>query len=294
MASVTNTSTTAINKNLILPDVYAQLVREKIAGKCKISQFLVHLGDLHGKIGETLTMPKWAYIGDSKDWDISKPMDVTQMKQTTTTATIKAIQAPAVKVADYDDETELGNAIDEAASQQALSIARKYDTDAIACALESPLKYKLAAKNTVTQDELIAILGMYGDDRDSADYDAIVVHSSFAPSFYKMDMFVKLDLSMTKKGNGIAVNGCIGTFLNIPVILSDRLYDSTNQEGFLLMMKKNAISIIPKENPFAEASRDASLRQTTIYLSQFYAMALTDDEAIVYAKTVLPTASDGE
>ena len=52
-------------------------------------------------------------------------------------------------------------------------------------------------------------------------------------------------------------------------------------------MKKNAISIIPKENPFAEASRDASLRQTTIYLSQFYAMALTDDEAIVFAKTVL-------
>lgn len=211
---------------------------------------------------------------------------------TSTTATIKAIQAPAVKVADYDDETELGNAVDEAASQQALSVARKYDTDAISCALESPLKYKLAAKNTVTQEELIAILGMYGDDRDSADYDAIVVHSSFAPSFYKMDMFVKLDLSMTKEGNGIAVNGCIGTFLNIPVILSDRLYDSTNQEGFLLMMKKNAISIIPKENPFAEASRDASLRQTTIYLSQFYAMALTDDEAIVYVKTVLPTASE--
>ena len=294
MASVTNTSTTAINKNLILPDVYAQLVREKIAGKCKVAQFLVHLGDLHGKVGETLTMPKWSFIGDSKDWDISKPMDVTQMKQTSTTATIKAIQAPAVKVADYDDETELGNALDEAASQQAVSVARKYDTDAITCALESPLKYKLATKNTVTQTELISILGLYGDDRDSADFDAIVVHSSFAPSFYTMDMFVKRDLTMTKDGNGITVNGCIGYFLNIPVILSDRLYDSTNQEGFILVMKKNAISIIPKENPFAEASRDASLRQTTIYLSQFYAMALTDDEAIVYAKTVLPTASDGE
>ena len=156
-----------INKNVIVPDVYAQLVREKIAGKCKVAQFLVHLGDLHGKVGETLTMPKWAYIGDAKDWDISKPMDVTQMKQTSTTATIKAIQAPAVKVADYDDEVELGNAIDEAASQQAAGVARKYDTDAIACALESPLKYKLATKNTVTQDDLIAILGLYGDDRDS-------------------------------------------------------------------------------------------------------------------------------
>lgn len=279
-----------VNQNVIVPEVYAQLVREKIAGKCKVAQFLVNLGDLHGKVGETLTMPKWAYIGDATDWDINTPMDKTQMKQTSTQATIKAISAPAVEVADYDNETELGNAIEEASSQQAEGVARKYDTDAIECALESPLKYQIATKNTVTQLELIAMLGLYGDDRDSADFDAIVVHSSFAPSFYEMPMFVKRDLTMTTEGNGVAVNGCIGYFLNIPVVLSDRLYDTTNQEGFILMMKKNAISIIPKENPFAEAERNAGLRRTTIYLSQFYAMALTDDEAVVFAKTVLPTA----
>ena len=276
-----------INTNVIVPDVYAQLVRDKIAGKVKVAQFLVNLGDLHGKVGETLTMPKWSYIGDAKDWNINTPMDVTQMKQTSTKATIKAIQAPAVKVADYDNEVELGNAIEEASNQQAIGVARKYDTDAIACALTSPLKYQLATKNTVTQAEMISILGLYGDDRDSADFDAIVIHSSFAPSFYAMDMFTSRERTMTKDGNGIAVNGVIGEFLGIPVVLSDRLYDATNQEGFILVMKKNAISIIPKENPFAEASRDASLRQTTIYLSQFYAMALTDDTAIVFAKTVL-------
>lgn len=276
-----------INQNVIVPEVYAQLVREKIAGKCKVAQFMVTLGDLHGKVGETLTMPKWGYIGDAVDWDINTPMDKTQMKQTSTTATIKAIQAPAVEVSDYDNEVELGNAIEEASNQQALGVARKYDTDAIACALESPLKYQLATKNEITQTELIAMLGLYGDDRDSADFDAIVIHSSFAPSFYLMDMFVKRDLTMTADGNGIAVNGCIGTFLNIPVVLSDRCYDATNQEGFVLMMKKGAISIIPKEEPFAETARDVSIRKTTIYLSQFYAMALTDDEAIVYAKKVL-------
>lgn len=278
-----------INTNVIVPDVYASLVREKIAGKVKVAQFLVNLGDLHGKVGETLSMPKWGYIGDAKDWNINTPMDTTQMKQTETKATIKAIQAPAVKVADYDNEVELGNAINEAASQQSIAIGRKYDTDAIACALTSPLKYQLANKNTVTQDEMIAMLGLYGDDRDSQDFDAIVISSLFAPSFYAMDMFTSREKTMTKDGNGITVNGVIGYFLDIPVVLSDRLYDNTNTEGFILVMKKNAISIIPKENPFAETSRDASLRQTTIYLSQFYAMALTDDTAVVVAKTVLPT-----
>ena len=278
-----------INKNVIVPEVYSQLVRDKIKGKCKVAQFLVNLGDLHGKVGEVINFDKWGYIGDAKDWNINTPMDVTQMKQTSTQATIKAIQAPAVKVADYDDEVALGNAIEEASEQQAIAVGRKYDTDAIACALTSPLKYKLGAKNTVTQDEMIAILGLYGDDRDSADFDAIVISSLFAPSFYKMDMFTSRERTMTTDGSGIAVNGVIGEFLGIPVVLSDRLYDNTNTEGFILVMKKNAISIIPKENPFAEISRDASLRQSIIYLSQFYAMALTDDTAIVVAKTVLPT-----
>ena len=277
-----------INTNVIVPEVYAQLVRDKIKGKCKVAQFLVNVGDLQGKVGETIHFDKWGYIGDGKDWNINTPMDVTQMKQTQTSATIKAIQAPAVKVADYDNEVALGNAIEEASEQQAIAVGRKYDTDAIACALTSPLKYQLATKNTVTQDEMIAMLGLYGDDRDSQDFDAIVISSLFAPSFYKMDMFTSRERTMTKDGNGIAVNGVIGEFLGIPVVLSDRLYDSTNTEGFILVMKKNAISIIPKENPFAETSRDASLRQTIIYLSQFYAMALTDDTAIVVAKTVLP------
>ena len=278
-----------INTNVIVPDVYAQLVREKIAGKVKVAQFAKVLGDLAGKPGETLTMPKWAYIGDATDWDMSTAMTSTQMEQTSTTATIKAVAAPAVKVADYDNEVELGNAIDEAGNQQAIAIARKQDTDAIAECLTSPLKKKLATKNTVTQAEMIAILGLYGDDRDSADFDAIVIHSSFAPSFYGMDMFVSKELTMTKDGNGIAVNGVIGTFLDIPVVLSDRLYDATNTEGFMLVMKKGAIGLIPKEAPFPETARDASKRQTTIYCSQFYAMALIDDEAVVFAKTVLPT-----
>ena len=278
-----------INTNVIVPDVYAQLVRDKIKGKCKVAQFLVNRGDLKGKVGEVINFEKWGYIGDARDWNPNTPMDVTQMKQTETSATIKAIQAPAVKVADYDDEVALGNAIEEASEQQAIAVGRKYDTDAIACALTSPLKYKLSAKNTVTQDEMIAMLGLYGDDRDSADFDAIVISSLFAPSFYKMDIFTSRERTMTTDGSGIAVNGVIGEFLGIPVVLSDRLYDNTNTEGFILVMKKNAISIIPKENPFAEVSRDASLRQSIIYLSQFYAMALTDDTAIVVAKTVLPT-----
>ena len=38
MANINNNSTNAVNKNMIIPDVYAELVREKIEGKVVISQ----------------------------------------------------------------------------------------------------------------------------------------------------------------------------------------------------------------------------------------------------------------
>ena len=276
-----------INTKLIVTEVYAELVREKITGKCKVAQFAVTKGNLMGQAGETVKFPAYKYVGDASDWTIGTAMTAGELEQTTTSATIKAIAAPGVNVYDYDDDVAMGQQINEAASQQAVSIARKMDTDAIDACLTSPLKKKLAAKNTVTQDELITMLGLYGDDRDSADFDAIVIHSAFAPSFYAMDMFVSREKTMTRDGNGISVNGIIGYFLDIPVVLSDRLYDTTSQEGFILMMKKNALSLLPKESPFTEVARDASKRLSTIFTSDFYAMALTDDTAVVYAKNVI-------
>lgn len=276
-----------VNSKILVPEVYSALVREKITGKCKVAQFATTKGNLMGQPGETIKFPAYKYIGDASNWTVGTAMTAGELEQTTTSATIKAIAAPGVNVYDYDDEIAMGQQINEAASQQAVSIARKMDTDAIDACLTSPLKKKLAAKNVITQDELIAMLGLYGDDRDSADFDAIVIHSAFAPSFYGMDMFVSREKTMVKDRNGITVNGVIGYFLDVPVVLSDRLYDTTSQEGFILMMKKNALALLPKESPFTEVARDASKRLSTIYTSDFYALALVDDTAVVYAKNVI-------
>mgnify|MGYP000920866060 FL=1 len=277
-----------VNKNVIVPEVYAELVREKVAGKVMIAQACKVLGDLKGKVGETLTMPKWAYIGDAKDIALGTPMEATNMKQTSTTATIKMIAAPAISVNDYDDVVELGSALDEASKQQGTSIARKLDIDAITEGKKTVLQKQLATKNTVTFDEMNAILGLYGDDANASDFEFIAIHSAFIPSFLKMDGFVSAEVTFTAQGNGIQLNNLLGYFRGIPVVVSDRLYDNTNTEGFILVIKKDSIGLIPKESPFTEVARDASTRTNTIFTSQYYAMALIDDAGVVLAQTVLP------
>lgn len=277
-----------INTNVIVPEVYAELVREKVAGKVMVAQACKVLGDLKGKVGETLTMPKWAYIGDAEDIVLGTPMEATNMKQTSTPATIKMIAAPAISVNDYDDVVELGSALDEASKQQSTSIARKLDIDAITEGKKTVLQKKIATKNTVTFDEMNAILGLYGDDANASDFEFIAIHSAFIPSFLKMDGFVSAEVTFTAQGNGIQLNNLLGYFRGIAIVVSDRLYDNTNTEGFILAIKKDSIGLIPKESPFTEVARDASTRTNTIFTSQYYAMALIDDAGVVLAQTVLP------
>lgn len=284
---VNNGSTNAVNKNMIIPDVYGKLLMEKIEGKIIVSQAADVLGDLVGKPGETITMPCWQYIGDAADISVGTAMSATKMKQTTTQATIKMVAAPAIAVNDYDNAVELGVALDEASKQQAIAIARKLDRDCIDVALTSPLKSKLAAKDKVTFDEMNGILGLYGDDANANDFAFIVAHSKFIPSFLVMDGFVSKEKTFTADNSGILLNNVLGYFRGIAVVISDRCYDTTNQEGFILAIKKGSIGLIPKESPFIEVARDASTRTNTIYCSHYYATALTDDGGIVIGKSVI-------
>ena len=281
-------------KSMIVPDVYAGLVTEKVKGQVRVAQLADNLGNLMDKeVGETITFPVWKRIADASDITPGTAMTSVEMEQTSSTATIKMIAAPGIKVYDYDNMIALGNAIQEGANQQGTSIARKLDIDLIAEAYKTDFRNKTATKDKITEDELLAGLALYGDDRDTADFAAIVCHSNFATSFYKMDGFVKRDLSYVADNNAsTVVNGVIGSYMGIPVVLSDRLYDSTNTEGYVLIIKKHSLGYMPKEQPFVEANRDAAKRSTEVFCSQVYAVKLIDEAGIVICKTVttLPDA----
>lgn len=281
-----------INKNIIVPEVYADLVREKITGYAVISSAAKTVDTLKNQPGEIINFPAWQYIGDATDIQIGSAMPKTAMKQTTTSATVKMVAAPAVSVNDYDNAVALGNALDEASKQQAISMARKMDKDCIDCALTSPLKSALATVNKVTFDEMLAAMQLYGDDVDTEDFAFIAIHSMFIPSFVGMPGFVDRTNTQTIDGNGIVHNNLLGHFRGIPVVLSDRLYDSTNQEGFILIVKKDSLGIVPKEAPFVEAERDASTRTTTVYCSDYYAVALIDESGIVVLKKNIGTSTN--
>ncbi len=284
MAEYTNQSANAVNKNVIIPEVYSDVVNQKIKGKVVISQSADVLGDLIGQPGETLNMPSWVYSGDAKDITVGSAIPSSKLKQENRQATIKMVAPDGIAVNDYDDAVALGRALEKAAEFQAIGIARKIDTDLIDAACKTPLKSTLANDGQVTFDEMNSIIGMFGDDANAVDFSFIAIHSAFVPSFLAMDGFVSAEITHTADGNGIMLNNILGYFRGIPVVVTDRLYDTNKQEKFILAIKKHSLAIIPKESVFVEVARDASTRTSTIYTSQYYAVGLIDDSGIVLAK----------
>lgn len=289
MSTVTNTSTNAVNKNVIIPEVYASIVDQKIAGKVVITQAADVIGDLMGQPGETINLPAWVYDGDAVDIKVGEPIPTTNLKQTNRQATIKMVAPNGYSVNDYDDAVAFGRALEKAADFQAVGIARKIDTDLIADAYKTPLKYKLAADGEITFDEANGILGLYGDDANAEDFAFLAIHSAYIPSFLKMDGFVSAEVTHTADGNGIMTNNLLGYFRGIKVVVSDHLYDTSTQEKFILAIKKGSLAIIPKETVHVELARDASTRTSVIYTSQYYATGLVDDSGVVLAKKTLPS-----
>ena len=291
--TVTNSATNTINKNLIVPEVYSGLVREKIAGKVIVSQFAETDTTLVGTPGETLVFPQWKFIGIAADHTPGTKMDTTKLKQSEAKATIKMVAAPGIEIEDSDNLVAWGNQMNEGVAQQAISMALKLDDDCIDALLTAPVTSALAKDGEVTFDELIEAEGLFGDDFNVDDVDAIITHSCYKKSFINMNGFVNKDLTYVDGNNaGVQRNNCIGSFMGVPVVVTDRLLRSGKHP--IIILKKGALKIISKEAPFVETARDASLRSTKVYCSDFYAVALMKEDAVVVMKYTAPvTPSTG-
>lgn len=211
---------------LIKPNVYADLVREKVTGKVKILQLAKELENLDEfkEVGETVVFPKWKYIGDAAELALKGKITPVEMEQTSTTATVTHI-AKGVKVFDRENKTAIGDQLEEGAEQLSTAIARKLDADLLAeLNTNVLLKSATVADKAITEDELITALGLFGDDQDRENFSegGIVINSLLMPSFYKMNAFVSTQNTLSADGNGIIRNGLFGYFLGIPVYVSDK------------------------------------------------------------------------
>lgn len=274
--------------NLIIPEVYAGIVREKFLGRVKVANLVADLGFLKNTtVGDTVTFPKFRTITNPNEVVKGTPIEVEELTQTSSQATIKQV-GKGVRVYDIDDLTAFGNFVQESATQQAIVFARKLDLDLIEEAKTSPLKHSVEVKDKLTSTDLNGALNLYGDEQDTEDFSGIVINSVLLPSLYAMPEFIDKTKTIVSENNGIITNGLVGFYRNIPVFLSDHgTYDDTNQEPITLIIKKNSLGYMTKRDINIELERMAKLKATDVVGDFIYAVKLTDDAGVVVLKKTI-------
>ncbi|MBU3215868.1 hypothetical protein LL033_11970 [Clostridium estertheticum] len=274
--------------SLIVPVVYSEILRESFLGKVKLAGMAQNLGILKNTTeGDTVSFPKYKALSDAQVVIKGTQSAIDEMEQVDNKAVIKMIDK-IVRIYDIDDMTALGNSIQEANSQQAIVLARKLDTDLMTVALTSPLKSATVGANAITADEINAGILKFGDEQDTDTMCGILINSLVSASFYNMPEFVGAGRTDTVQGNGIVVNGVIGYFRGIPVVVSDKgTYDSVKAECITLIVKVNALSYMEKKVIDVKEEREEKYHCSDVIGTYIYAVALTNDAGVVVIRKTI-------
>jgi len=124
--------------NLIDPEVMAPMISAKLEKAIVATPFARIDTTLVGQPGDTITVPKYAYIGEAED--VAEGVEAGTTVLTTTTANYKVKKAmKAVTLTDEAVLSAYGNPVGETNNQLGMSIADKVDNDVIDALLTASL-----------------------------------------------------------------------------------------------------------------------------------------------------------
>lgn len=280
--------------NLINPEVMAAMVSAKLPKKIKFSPIAKIDSTLSGQPGNTITVPKYAYIGDAEDVAEGVAMGTTVLTASTTEATVKK----AGKAVELTDEAVLsgyGDPVGEATNQLTMSIAAKVDNDCHDALSSATLQYDGSA-GEIGYEGVVKAVDLFEDESDTPTSKIIFVHPKqvtqlrLDPEFRDKNKY-PLDVVMT--GTIGAIAGCqvvvskkvkldAGVYQNPIVITGSDPNEDPAADGF--SEESPALTIYMKRDVLMEDDRDILAKTTVISADEHYTAVLSNDSKVVLAK----------
>ncbi|GAA3723155.1 hypothetical protein GCM10022378_11580 [Salinicoccus jeotgali] len=252
--------------NLVNPQVMADAISAELPNKIKFSPFASVDNTLVGRGGDTITRPKYAYIGAAEDLTEGVPMDPTAMSMTTTQVTVKEA-GKAVEVTETAILTNVDGTLSEAQAQLAKAMADKIDIDYVA-ALAGTAQSFDGAPNTV--ESVLGALKTFGDE-DAEDYVLFM-----NPSDY-YDLIQSLFTAGGSVQDRALTKGQVSEIVGVTsIVTSNRI---TAGEAYL--QKQGAVEIVYKKQPEINVDPDILARTVVLAGNEFYAVNLKNDNGVV-------------
>jgi len=273
--------------NLINPEVMADTISARLDKAIKFSPLAKIDNTLVARAGNTITIPKYAYIGDAEDVAEGVAMGTTVLTATTDTVTVKK----AGKAVELTDEAVLsgyGDPVGEATKQLKMSIAAKVDNDCLEALYEATLKHDGTAAQ-ISYDGIVEAVDKF-EEEDQAPK-VIFVHPKQITTLRKDSDFKDIN----KYPLQTVMTGVIGEIAGCQVVPSKKVKENEDKTGYINPIIKlstdeageevaPALTIYLKRKIELEDDRDILAKTTVISADEHYVAALSNDSKVVLAE----------
>lgn len=285
------TGTTVI-ADLIDPQVMAPMVSAKIDNAIVVTPFAKIDTTLVGVPGDTITVPKYAYVGDASDVDEGILADATKLSSSSAPYKVKK----AVKAVTLTDEAVLsgyGNPVGETNNQLGLSIASKIDADAITVLQTAGLS-KDNSSAYISYDGIVDTIDLF-DEEVNTDK-VMFINPKQVTTLRKDADFISAD----KYNNNVIMRGEIGMIANARIVPSRRIVETAGVYNCPIMQLNSevqtedetpALTIFMKRDTNVETERHSLAHTTDVVADKHYVCALTNENKVVIGKFKADTAA---
>ncbi len=270
--------------NLINPEVMADMVSAKVDKKVRVLPYAKVDTTLQGQAGDTISIPKYGYIGEAVDVAEGEDIPVRQMSVSSEQHTIKKAAIGGI----LTDEAVLsgyGNPVGELTNQMALSIAGKCDTDGYEELVKASTSY--SASGSISYNEVVNAIDLFEEETNTEK--VMFIHPKQVTQLRLDPNFISKD----KYGNEVMVDGEIGMIANARIVASKKvrveggaylnpivkLEEDTETED-----SSPALTVFLKRDTNVETDRIARNRSTEITGDKMYVVALTNETKVIVAK----------
>ena len=281
--------------NLINPEVMADMVSAKLPKKIKFSPIAKIDTTLVGRPGDTITVPKYAYIGDAEDVAEGVAMGTTVLTASTTQVSVKKA-GKAIELTDESVLSGYGDPVGEGTNQLTMSIAAKVDNDCLAALYTAPLTSDQSAA-AIGYAGIVKANAVFGDESDEAMNKVMYIHPD-------QEQTIRLDENFMDKnryGLELVMNGAIGKIAGIeikkskkvekdasgnwknPIVILSAADPNEASEADGTAEEAPALTIYMKRNVEVESDRDILAKTTVISADEHYGVALSNESKVVVA-----------
>ena len=248
--------------DLINPEVLADMVSAELPNAIAFAPLAVVGTRLEGRAGNTLTMPKFGYIGDAVEVAEGEDIPISKMTTSETEVTIKK----AGKGVELTDEAVLngyGDNVGEAKNQIVMALANKIDNDMLA-------SLKGATLSASVPMTVVGLLGAKAKFGEKVKQNAVIVVNS--------NNYVKIasDIVSLENTDKVLLDGVVGKVAGLQVAISDKLTDT---EAYIVA--EGALGLEYKRRAEVETDRDIIAKVNVITGDVHYATYLRDESKAI-------------